>query len=449
MAVQDNSPFHGMAVESRPRRGLAAPHTPREGGANMRVRAAQTRAIRAPHDDRVSKFRLLAFAVGAAYAAYFVATVSGAPEELLSPLFSVFMVPVPFAVWWAYARAPADLRRLLLLLSWAATSWLVGSAVWYGYYFAAGSEVPEPPGTWDAFFLVARILVVMAIVDAMRTLISFRIAALDAVVICAATLALGAAFVSRGLEDGVSAASVFTLNRPVLGIVTLMLIVSAALGSWRGLPLSIVLLGAGEVALTVGSLVYSFQAIQGAYVDSRWADLGWAGGAALSILAASVIITGVDRPIRVAAGIRIPRHAGGSRSVLLVSLGALFATVGVACYGLLAEKRSLILTGLFASVSIGIAMALRARDAIRTAEDAYTRLDEALSESERARDELAAANVALGRANLELRTTHVAFADLLNLADERTNGRLRELIEDTGGELADLLEEELRRARSE
>jgi hypothetical protein len=42
---------------------------------------------------------------------------------------------------------------------------------------------------------------------------------------------------------------------------------------------------------------------------------------------------------------------------------------------------------------------------------------------------------------------HVAMADLLNLADERTEGRMRELIEDTGNDLAELLEEEMGRSR--
>jgi hypothetical protein len=83
-------------------------------------------------------------------------------------------------------------------------------------------------------------------------------------------------------------------------------------------------------------------------------------------------------------------------------------------------------------------MALRARSSIRTAEDAYGRLDSALSE--RASDELAAANEELARTNLELRTTQLAMADVLNLADERTHGRMRELIEKTGGQLAELLE---------
>jgi hypothetical protein len=45
------------------------------------------------------------------------------------------------------------------------------------------------------------------------------------------------------------------------------------------------------------------------------------------------------------------------------------------------------------------------------------------------------------------KAVHVAYADLLNLTDEQTHGRVRELIEDTGGGLAEFLEEEMERQR--
>src|SRR5262245_41527239 len=189
------------------------------------------------------------------------------------------MAPVPIAVWWAYARAPAELRSLMRMLAWAATLWLVGSLVWTAYY-VVGGNVPDPPGSWDVPLVLARLLVIAAIVTGMRSLISFRVALLDVSVVCAATLALSSIFVAQGLEDA-SAAALATLNRPLLSIVTLMLLASAALGSWQGLPLSMVLMGLGEVGLTIGSLIYSFQALESAFDDNRWADIGWAAGAAL------------------------------------------------------------------------------------------------------------------------------------------------------------------------
>jgi hypothetical protein len=392
------------------------------------------------------KFRWLSLVFAAAFAAYCVATVAGVASDLISPLYNVFMAPVPVVVWWAYARAPVELRRLVFVLGWAATFWLAGSIVWYGYYVADGNTVPSPPGTWDVFFVLARVLVIVAILDTMRSVISFRIAALDAAVISAAAFALGTAFIWRGMTHGATTASLVTLNRPLLGVVTLALIASAAVGSAGGLRKSLALMALGEVAITIGSLIYSFQAIDGAFVDDRWANLGWAGGAALSTLAAFVLILGVDRPLAIVRR-RIPDHVPAARPVVLLALAGFALCIAVATYGAVEQSGLLIATGLISSAVIGVAMALRARDSIRTAETAYERLDRELAGSERLRDELATANHRLARANLEMQTMQVATADLLNLADERAGGRIRELVEDTGGELAELLEHELDRSR--
>jgi hypothetical protein len=396
--------------------------------------------------DRGRKFRALTLLLGGAFAAYCIATVAGAPKGLLSSSYNAFVAPVPIVVWWAYVRAPAELRRLVFTLGWASTFWLVGSVVWYGYYVAGGNTVPSPPGTWDVFFVLARVLVIVAILDTMRSVISFRIAALDAAVISAAAFALGTAFVWRGMAHGATTASLVTLNRPLLGVVTLALIASAAVGSAGGLRKSLALMALGEVAITIGSLIYSFQAIDGAFVDDRWANLGWAGGAALSTLAAFVLILGVDRPLAIVRR-RIPDHVPAAGPVVLLGLAGFVLCIAVATYGAVEQSGLLIATGLISSAVIGIAMAVRARDSIRTAETAYERLDGELAGSERLRDELAAANRGLARANLEMQTLQVAMADLLNLADERAGGRIRELVEDTGGELAELLEQELDRTR--
>jgi hypothetical protein len=389
------------------------------------------------------RFRLLASLGGAVFLAYLAATFAGAPRDLLSLVFIVVMAPLPFVVWWAYRRAPDELRRPLLLLATAATLWLFGSVVWQGFYVAAGNKVPHSPGIWDAFFVTARLLVILALVVAMRSLIRFGLAALDTLVLVATGLALSAPFVHHGLGGGLTPAAVFTLNRPILSIATVMLILSAALGSWEGVPRSLAMLGLAELPLMLGNLIYSYQAAQGTYVDDRWANLAWGAGALLAMLAAAVIILGIDRRIRLPARTRIPNHPPGSRPIVLLSLGALSLALGVACYGLVVESRGVIVAGLLASVTIGGAMALRARGSIGTAEDAYVKLDRALAETERAKDRLAVANAELGRANAELRVLHIAFADLLNLADERTQGGIRALIEDTGGELAELLEEQI------
>jgi hypothetical protein len=396
-----------------------------------------------PHERR---FRLLLVPLALLYAGFVVATLGGAPESVITLVFGVVMIPAPFVAWLTYAKAPVGVRRLWLLLAGAATLWFAGSLIWYILYFAAGSELPDTPAPSDAIFAAARLTVITAIVVAMRSMVSFRLALLDASVIVAAGTALGAAFVADGLRDAVDTPSLFLLYSPLLGTVTLMLIVSAALGSSAGLPLSTALVGAGQALLTVGSMLYTQQAIEGGFADARWPDMLYTGGAVISYLAAATILFRVDRPVRLFR-VQIPHHPGGSVPVLLLSLAALAVALGVTSYGLLTETRALSLVGVVAAVSIGVAMALRARNSIRTAENAYARLDRALVDIERARDEFALANEELGRANARVRAMQIAQAELLNLADERTHGRMRELIEETGSDLADLLQEELERAR--
>jgi len=401
------------------------------------LRPAPTR----PAGER--RFQLLAVAALILFTAYLGATLAGAPRETSSLVFSVVVFPVPFVVWWAYARAPENLRLTVLLCAWAATLWLIGSLVWYGFLVAGGSEVPPSPGVWDVFFVGARFLLIAAVVAAMRSLVSVRIALLDACVIVAAGIALSAAFIGRGLEENTSAATLITLNRPVLGIATLMLIGSAALASWEGMPRSIALLGLGEIGLAVGSLIYSYAAVQGEFVDDRWANLAWASGAGFTMLAASVLILRIDRPVRFPGQQGVPGHPAGSRAALLVTPIAMTLTLGVATYGLVTDRRTVAMVGLTASVLIAIAMALRARDSIGTAERSSEQLDRALAESERARDDLHIANAKLQRTNVDLRTLQIAVALGFNLIDERTEGRLRALVAEAGDDLASLVDEAL------
>lgn len=394
-----------------------------------------------PREER--RFRLLAAASLVVFTAFLAATAAGAPREMSSLVFSILVFPVPVVVWWAYRRATADLRRPVLYCAWASTLWLAGSLVWYGVFLANGSEIPSSPGIWDGCFVAARLLLIVAVVVAMRSFVSVRLATLDAVVIVAAGVALGAAFVGHGLDGEVSAASLFTLNRPILSVVTLMLIASAALSSWEGLRRSVVLLGLGEIGLTAGSLVYSYYAVQGDYVDDRWANVAWSAGALFSILAACVVILRIDRPIRLGPEKRLPDHPAGASAVVLLTVAALAVSLGAAIYGELTRTGSVMLTGVGSSVAIGLAMALRARGAIVSAERSSESLDQALADSERARDELDRANAELQKSNAALRTTRVILAQAFELIDERTAGGLRNLVQDAGSDIADLVDRAL------
>src|SRR3954454_8437591 len=325
-------------------RAPASRRTLRPGGVWMSVYEAEWLRHGAPRPAGERRFHLFTLAAATIFVAYVVATVVGAPRDTLSLVSAVVVLPVPFVGWWAYRRAPENLRLTFLLCAWAATLWLVGSLVWYGFFLAEGSEIPPSPGVWDICFVAARLLLIGAVLAAIRSLVSLRLAALDASVIVAAGVAVGAAFIGRGLEDRVTPGTLVTLNRPLLGIVTLILIASAALGSWEGMPRSIALLGLGEVALTIGSLIYSYSAVQGEFTDDRWADLAWTAGAGVSMLAGAVLILGIDRPVlvrsRFASG-----EGSGLRTVLHLTLGAISFTLGVAAYGFVTARETVAIIG--------------------------------------------------------------------------------------------------------
>jgi hypothetical protein len=59
------------------------------------------------------------------------------------------------------------------------------------------------------------------------------------------------------------------------------------------------------------------------------------------------------------------------------------------------------------------------------------------------RDALVAANVDLRNDNVALRSMDVAFRDVLNLADERSHGQLRNLVGQVGDSLAEWVEEQM------
>ena len=398
------------------------------------------RGLPRPPGERT--FRLLSLGSLGLFFAFLIATVAGAPRDSLTLFSELYVLPVPFVAWWTFARAPQNLRSTFLLCAWAATLWLAAVVVWYATYLANGSEMPPSPGIWDILLFAGRLFLIGAVVAATRSLVSLRVAALDASVIVAAGVAVGAAFIGRGLEDRVTPATLVTLNRPILGILTLILIASAALGSWEGVPRSIVYLGLGEVGLTVGSLIYSYSAVQGEFADDRWADLAWAVGAGFSMLAGAVIILRIDRPVRVPSS-WVTSGDSGFRAVLWLTAAAVTLTLAVAGYGLVTDRRVVAIVGVAAAAAIAVAMALRASDAIRIARRSSKLLDDALLESERSRDALNVANERLQRKNADLEALQVAVTQAFRVIDERTSGRLWELVHESGNDLAALVDETL------
>lgn len=136
-------------------------------------------------------------------------------------------------------------------------------------------------------------------------------------------------------------------------------------------------------------------------------------------------------------------RAAAFRAVLLGTLSGTALALGLATWGVATNRNGVAMVGLAATAVTAAAMAVSARASIRTRDRSFELLDRALAESERARDDLRVENATLQRRNADLRTLELAVEEGFDWIDERTQGRLRELVEEAGDELAALVDEVL------
>jgi len=140
---------------------------------------------------------------------------------------------------------------------------------------------------------------------------------------------------------------------------------------------------------------------------------------------------------------RVPGRRLGPLWAAIVAASTAAAALGIARLDSLTGRATIAAVGLSSGLALAGAAGLRERRSRRALEAAYLELDRALFECERARDALLLENEALARADVELRASQIAFREVLNLADERSNGQMRALIEETGAELAQILAEQI------
>ena len=142
-----------------------------------------------------------------------------------------------------------------------------------------------------------------------------------------------------------------------------------------------------------------------------------------------------------------PLAAGAKKLVVRgLTIGLPIAVVlalAVATYGLAAGRTPVALVGLGSGLAIAITMTLRTYTSLRKAQRSLALLNRVLAESKQERRNLHAANAKLERRNLELRLVQIAVAQGFTLVDERTQGRLREIVIQAGDDLAALVDESL------
>ena len=143
----------------------------------------------------------------------------------------------------------------------------------------------------------------------------------------------------------------------------------------------------------------------------------------------------------------VPGRPHGPLPVVVVAFAAAATAFAIAWLHGLSASLTVAFVGLSSAVALAVVLALRTSRSFRVLERAYLELDRGLFESEQTRERLSIAIGELAGANVQLRAMSIAFAELLNLANERSNGRMRALIEETGAELAQILHEHLSTAQ--
>ena len=114
-----------------------------------------------------------------------------------------------------------------------------------------------------------------------------------------------------------------------------------------------------------------------------------------------------------------------ARAAFVVTVVATSLALGMTAYGVGSDRKAVALIGLASTVVVVAALVFSS------------------SSSSHSREALLAANEELQRRNADLEALHLAVLKGLDVIDQETQGRLLELIEDAGDELAVLVDETL------
>jgi hypothetical protein len=319
---------------------------------------------------------------------------------------------------------------------------IVANAIWEADYVKSGSQMPGM-GLWTAFLYVALICGIGAAWVGVKDILRPRDAFLDYSIVFAAATAVGVAVIGRHLDAGLSLRSADDATRALLSLLIAVVIASAAVGRWQSLPLPVGIVGLSLLFDVAGDLWNSYILSQGAETSNRWPTVMWFTAAIIALLAALALIAGLTRPIR---RVRDALPGTSPAPLLVTALLALLAAGLVALHGALGADRQALIAGLTALAWIAFAGLLRTAAALAETRRAYRDLDaahfEAENEREQATDAIAERDrviAGLERQNVELRATQAMYESLVELVNDRTDGQLRENLEDAGGELADWL----------
>lgn len=183
-------------------------------------------------------------------------------------------------------RATGRRRRFWWLLTVSTALWVLADLI-YGFSLTNG-EAPFP-STADAFYLASYAVLPVAVLVGFGGISVRRQAraVLDAAIVGLAVGAIGwQVLIAPQLGEGYSLASLVGIAYPLIRIVVLLTLLSAALAGHRQVPPSVWLVGASVVVGTITDAGYTYLIALKSYVTGQWLDVGWQLQAVLLCLAA-------------------------------------------------------------------------------------------------------------------------------------------------------------------
>jgi len=385
-------------------------------------------------ESRIGTSYLLAGAMAiVVLLAYWAATIVNVSQPLLNMVFTVVVVLVLPVAGYSAFRAPAELRLFVAVVVAAFLFQVVGSVLWEVAYLGTHGALPHI-GYWTPFMYAAILLALVGVWAGMRGVLHPRDALLDysIVVAAAASVAILSTEHHGSIALSASPASIDAVVRPLLSLLVLVLLASAALGRWQTLPLPVGLVGIALLFDASGLLLQSYFIADGIYRTDRWTNAVWITGLLAAFLAALVILARLDRPVRLS---REPLPGVSPMPLLVVATTAWGVSGGVALDGYLSGEHPALIAGLAAIGWIGIAAVLRMVGALGEARTAYLRLDEAHFALERVQNDRERVIAELERRNVELTAIQTMLGPLFEAADERSDGLLRSKLEETAHDL--------------
>ncbi|MDI1463545.1 diguanylate cyclase [Catellatospora sp. KI3] len=253
---------------------------------------ASTAPSRHPAVDRVELGTALAGAAWLVLYALLLIATRHSPDASRFVGEVLYLGPIAVAAGlsiWAARRTRQRVRTAWRLLVGSNLLWLLGESIWAVYTYVSPDGAPVP-SVADAAYLGSYVCALSAIVIGLGLVLVGRTQGLiDALLVAAGAAAIGWQLVIGPLlPSDWNAATLVTFIYPVLSVSIVSILVAVLLSGSKGIPTSMILVGAGFGVSAVTDASYAYITVVREYASSSWVNLGWQAEAVLLCLAAVV-----------------------------------------------------------------------------------------------------------------------------------------------------------------